>query len=95
MSGRARVAAYTVNHQPWIPEFSPPYIVAIVELVEEPDVRLTSNIVEISARDMRVGLDVEVFFEEWTALTGEDDTRVWIPLFRPTSERRPSSPADR
>jgi hypothetical protein len=28
-------------------------------------------------------MDVEVFFEDWTALSGEEDSRVWIPLFRP------------
>ena len=85
VSGRARVAAYTVNHQQWIPGFDPPYIVAIVELVEEPDVRLTTNVVDISPEHMRIGLEVEVFFEDWTAMSGEEETRVWIPLFRPVS----------
>ena len=83
MSGRAAVAAYTVNHQPWIPGFDPPYIVAIVELTDEPDVRLITNIVDISVDDMRVGLEVEVFFEDWTAMSGDEDSRVWVPLFRP------------
>jgi uncharacterized OB-fold protein len=81
VSGRATVAAYTVNHQTWIPGFEPPYIVAMVELVDEPDVRLTTNVVDIAIDEMRVGLEVEVFFEEWTA--GEKDGRVWVPLFRP------------
>lgn len=84
VSGLARVAAYTVNHQRWIPGFEPPYIVAMVELVEEPDVRLVSNIVDISTEDMHLGLEVEVFFEDWTA-TGDKETRVWIPVFRPVS----------
>ena len=35
VSGRARVATFTVNHQPWIPGFDPPYLVAIVELDEQ------------------------------------------------------------
>jgi uncharacterized OB-fold protein len=83
VSGRATVAAYTVNHQPWIPGFEPPYIVAMVELVEEPDVRLTTNIVHIAIEEMRIGLEVEVFFEQWSA--GEDDERVWVPLFRPVT----------
>lgn len=26
---------------------------------------------------------VEVFFEDWTALSGDEDSRVWLPLFRP------------
>jgi len=83
VSGRATVAAYTVNHQPWIPGVDPPYIVAIVELTDEPDVRLITNIVDISVDDMRVGLEVEVFFEDWTAPSGDEDSRVWVPLFRP------------
>nr|WP_163737552.1 OB-fold domain-containing protein [Mycobacterium gallinarum] len=79
VSGRARVAAYTFNRQPWIPGFDPPYIVAMVELDDEPDVRLITNVVDVSADDIHVGLPVEVFFEEW----GDDDSRVWLPLFRP------------
>jgi len=31
----------------------------------------------------RRGIDVEVFFEDWTAVSGAEDSRVWIPLFRP------------
>ena len=83
VSGRATVAAYTVNRQPWIPGFEPPYVVAMVELADEPDVRLITNVVDIAVCDVRVGLEVEVFFEEWPARTGEDENRVWIPLFRP------------
>jgi uncharacterized OB-fold protein len=83
VSGRATVAAYTVNHQPWIPGFEPPYIIAIVELAEAADVRLTTNIVDVAAADMRVGLEVEVFFEEWPG--GNDADPVWVPLFRPVT----------
>ncbi|MCX2929457.1 Zn-ribbon domain-containing OB-fold protein [Mycobacterium sp. CVI_P3] len=85
VSGRATVAAFTVDRQPWIPGFEPPYIVAIVELAEEPDVRLMTNVVDVEGEHMRVGLEVEVFFEDWTSLSGGEDTRVWIPLFRPVA----------
>jgi uncharacterized OB-fold protein len=85
VSGRATVAAFTVDRQPWIPGFEPPYIVAIIELVEEPDVRLITNVVDVEPDDIRIGLEVEVFFEDWTALSGGEDTRVWIPLFRPAA----------
>jgi uncharacterized protein len=83
VSGRATVAAYTVNRQPWIPGFEPPYLVAMVEIDEEPDVRLITNLVDIAAEEVEVGLAVEVFFEDWTAPSGGEDTSVWIPLFRP------------
>lgn len=52
----------------------PPYVVAVIELDDEPDVRLTSNVVDIAATEVELGLPVTVFFENW------DD--VWIPLFR-------------
>lgn len=86
VSGRAKVAAYTINQQPWIPGLDPPYIVAMVELADEPDVRLITNVVGVALEDIGVGLEVEVFFEDWTAMSGEEDTRVWLPLFRPVSE---------
>jgi len=83
VSGRGKVATYTINRQPWIPGFEPPYIVAMVELDDEPDVRLITNVVGLSVEDIRIGMPVEVFFEDWTSLSGEEDTRVWLPLFRP------------
>jgi hypothetical protein len=42
-------------------------------------------VVGVPVDDVRVGLPVEVFFEDRTALSGEEDSRVWIPLFRPVS----------
>ncbi len=83
VSGRATVAAFTIDRQPWIPGFDPPYVVAIVELAEEPDTRLITNVVGIAPEDVRIGLEVEVFFEDWTGFSGDEDSRVWIPLFRP------------
>jgi uncharacterized OB-fold protein len=83
VSGKATVAAFTINRQNWIPGFEPPYVVAMVELDDEPDVRLITNVVGVAIEDLRVGLPVEVFFEDWTALSGDEDSRVWIPLFRP------------
>jgi len=78
VSGRATVASYTVNRQPWIPGFPPPYVVALVELAEEPDVRLMTNIVDVEAGAVAIGMAVDVFFEQW----GD----VWVPLFRPAGQ---------
>jgi uncharacterized OB-fold protein len=75
VSGRATVASFTVNHQPWIPGFDPPYVIAIVEIEEDPRVRLMTNIVGCGPDDVRIGLPVQVTFE-----ARED---VWIPLFEP------------
>jgi uncharacterized OB-fold protein len=74
-----------VNRQNWIPGFDPPYIVAMVELAEEPDVRLISNVVNVSPDEISVGMPVEVFFEDWTGMSGDEDSRVWLPLFRPVT----------
>jgi uncharacterized OB-fold protein len=75
-SGRGEVWAHTVNHQPWFPGMPPPYVVAIVELVEQPGLRLTTNIVGCAPDAVRAGLAVEVCFEQV-------DADVWLPLFRP------------
>ncbi len=79
LSGRARVASFTVNHQPWVPGFDPPYLVAIVELEEQRGLRLTTNLVNCAIEDARIDMPVRVLFEE-----RED---IWIPLFEPDPER--------
>ena len=68
---------FTVNHQPWIPGYDPPYVIAIVEIEEQPDVRLMTNIVGCEPADVHVGMAVEVMFDH------HDD--VWLPLFAPRS----------
>src|ERR1700676_1702452 len=66
VSGRATAAASTVNRQPGLPGLEPPYVVAMVELAEEPDVRLVTNVVGIPVQDVIIGPEVEVLFEDWT-----------------------------
>jgi uncharacterized OB-fold protein len=78
VSGRATLATFTVNHQVWIPGSDEPYVIAIVELEEEPRVRLTTNVVECEPQDVRVGMPLRVVFEQ-----RED---VWIPLFAPAGK---------
>jgi uncharacterized OB-fold protein len=58
----------------------------MVELDDERDVRLITNLVGVPADDVRVGMRVEVFFEDWTDVSGDEDTRVWLPLFRPVPQ---------
>ena len=76
VSGRARVHTYTVNHQPWIPGFDPPYLVAIVDIEEQEGLRLTTNLVGCDAEEVEIGMPVKVCFEEY-----EDG--IFIPLFEP------------
>ena len=76
VSGRGQVYSYTVNHQRWIPgSDEDPYVVAIVELVEQSGLRLTTNVVNCPPGEVRIGMPVRVVFEK------RDD--VHIPLFEP------------
>jgi uncharacterized protein len=72
VSGRGHVETFTVNYQQWIPG-SEPYIIAWVSIDEQPDVRLTTNLVDVEPDDVRIGMPVRVLFEH------VDD--VWLPLF--------------
>ena len=78
MSGRATVVGVTVNVQPFLPNFdlAPPYVIANVALEEDPDVRLTTNIVGCDPADVHIDQDVKVTFEQ------QGD--VYLPLFTPT-----------
>jgi uncharacterized OB-fold protein len=70
-----------VNHQAWIPGFDPPYVVAIVELVEQAGLRLTTNLVGIEPDDVQIGLPVHVSFEH----RDDNGYEVWLPLFAPAA----------
>jgi len=80
VSGRGRVATFTVNHQPWMPGPELPYVVAIIEIDEDPTVRLTTNIVGCDPDDVKIGMPVKVTFEQ-------HDDEVWLPLFEPATTR--------
>ena len=75
VSGQAMVVALTV-----VPEDAPgiaaPFCVAIVALVDDPTVRLTTNIVNCDPRDVYVGMTVRVVMDPAS-------DRVSLPLFEP------------
>ncbi|MFM7141550.1 MAG: OB-fold domain-containing protein, partial [Alphaproteobacteria bacterium] len=64
LSGRGRVVAWTVNHQRWMPGLEEPYAIAIVELAEQANLRLTTNVVDTPPERLRVDLPVRVRFRE-------------------------------
>ncbi|MCS5636680.1 MAG: OB-fold domain-containing protein [Myxococcota bacterium] len=76
VSGRARLHTYTINHQPWVPGFDPPYLVAIVDIEEQDGLRLTTNLVDCEMEDVEIGMRLKVRFE-----AREDG--IFIPLFAP------------
>ena len=83
--GRAVLAAYTVNHQPWAPEMEVPFVLAIVELVEQAPVRLMTRLVDCLPDDVHIGMPVIVHFQQV-------EVDVWLPLFRPVESM--SQPVD-
>lgn len=77
VAGTGTVFTYTVNHQQFHPEVPPPYIIAIVVLDEQDDLRLAANIVHCEPSALACGLPVRVVFEQ----QGE----VYVPLFEPVT----------
>lgn len=75
VSGRGRVLTVTLNHQPWVPSPDHPYAIAIVEIEEQPGLRLMTNVVGCAPEAVRIGMAVRVVFE------AHDD--VYVPLFEP------------
>jgi uncharacterized OB-fold protein len=74
VSGRGTVHSFTVNHQPWDGS-TEPWAIVLVELDEQEGLRLTSNMVNCADDDIRVGMPVQVVFDQY-----ED---VYFPLFEP------------
>jgi len=79
VSGRGTVFTYTVNYQPFNPSVPVPYVIAVVELEEQADLRIASNIVDCEPDSVHIGLPVEVRFEQQDV---GDDT-VYVPVFAP------------
>lgn len=75
MSGRGTVFTFTVNHQAFRPEVPPPYVIAIVELAEQADLRIPTNLVACDPDRLTCGMPVRVCFERH----GE----IFVPLFEP------------
>jgi uncharacterized OB-fold protein len=78
MSGDGTVYSYTEVGQSMHPSFADavPYILSVVELREQPGLRLVSNLVECGPGEARVGMQVTVSFRA----VSNDTT---LPVFRP------------
>lgn len=72
-SGRGTVWSFTVNRYPWSAALEQPYVVAEVELDEQPGLRLVTVIVECD--EVTIGMPVRVRFEP----AGD----AWAPVFAP------------
>ena len=78
-SGRGTLYTFAIMHQVMNPGFvaSVPYNVSQIDLEE--GVRMISNIVGVANDALRIGMKLEVFFED-----AGDDVR--IPKFRPAAD---------
>lgn len=81
VSGRGTIETFTINHKQWMPGPEAPYVVAIVELVEQAQLRLTTNVVGCTPEEVYIGMPVQVTFEHHS----DDGDEVWLPLFEPCS----------
>jgi uncharacterized OB-fold protein len=77
VSGRGSVYTHSVNRHPWA-DGTEPYVVAVVELDEQSELFVTTNIVGCAVDEVAIDMPVEVEFEQL-----ED---AYIPLFHPRSQ---------
>jgi uncharacterized OB-fold protein len=75
VSGHGTIFTFTVNEQQFHPDVAPPYVIAIVVLDEQDDLRLPTNIVDAEPESLEIGMPVHVQFEQH----GE----VFVPVFTP------------
>jgi uncharacterized OB-fold protein len=77
-SGKGTVHSFTVTYQNQAPGFREelPYVLAVVELAEGP--RLMTNVVECAPDAVRIGMAVEVVFDDVTP-------EVTLAKFRPAA----------
>ncbi len=66
---------FTINRHQYHPDVAPPYAIAIVELVEQPGLRFTTNIVNCDLDSIAIDMPVRVVFEP----AGD----YWVPVFEP------------
>jgi uncharacterized OB-fold protein len=78
VSGHAVVDSFTIPLQPFDSYYQRrvPYVLAVVELVEEKFLKMVTNIVGCAPDDVTIGMPVQVTFEDVTP-------EVSLPLFRP------------
>jgi uncharacterized OB-fold protein len=75
VSGKGFVETFTVNHKQWLPGLPDRFVLALVRIAEQDDVRLVTNIIGCDPDTVTFDMPVTVQFEQ-----AED---LWIPLFAP------------
>jgi acetyl-CoA acetyltransferase/uncharacterized OB-fold protein len=83
VSGRATLVSFTVNHQRWMPTLDVPYVIGLVELVEQPGLRLTTNVVDVAPDAVRIGMALRVRFRPVS-------DEIALPVFAPDADAAPA-----
>jgi uncharacterized OB-fold protein len=80
VSGRGKLATFTIPMQPYDAFYMSqvPYVLAVVELEEQENLKVVTNIVDCAEEDVTIDMPVEVTF-------GEVAPGVTLPLFRPST----------
>lgn len=81
VSGKAVLDTWTLPSQPYDLYFQThlPYVLAVVELPEQKNLKLVTNIVDCPEQDLRIGLPLAVTFREVAP-------GVTLPYFRPARD---------
>jgi uncharacterized OB-fold protein len=81
VSGRATLFTWTTVYRSFVPghQARVPYTTALVELIEDPQLRLATFLAGIADVRLRLGLPLQVDFEEI-------DGGIVLPVFRPLPE---------
>lgn len=73
-SGKGTVYSFVVMHYPQVPSFDYPLPIGLIELEE--GTRLVANLVEVEPSDIKVGMAVELVWED-------HDEELTLPAFKP------------
>ena len=76
LSGRGEVYTYTIVHRPVAAGQPLPTVIAVIALEDAGGLRMISNVVDAAPEEIRIGLPVEVAWEDMSA-------ELAIPRFRP------------
>ena len=76
LSGRGEVYTYTIVHRPIAAGMPLPFVVAVVALEGSGGLRMITNLVDVDAADVAIGMAVEVAWEDMSE-------EMAIPRFRP------------
>lgn len=78
VSGKGYVETFAINYKQWVPGLPERYVLALVRIAEQDDVRLVSNIVNCDPDSVTFDMPVKVLFEQH-----ED---IWVPFFEPEAK---------